>query len=49
MKAIIKYRFYPSTIETKNNCNSGLSFGFSQVEHDEIMKEIHNLETNTAT
>ena len=48
MKAIMKYRFHPSIIAIKENCNSGLSFGFSQVERDEIMKEI-NLKTNKPT
>ena len=49
MKAIIKYRLYPSIIAIKENCNSSLSFRFSQNERDEIMKEINNLETNKAT
>ena len=43
MKAIVKYRFHPGIIAIKKNCNSGLSFSFSQVECDEIMKEIKNL------
>ena len=49
MKAIMKYRFHPSIVAVKKNCNSGLSFSFSQVERDEIMKEINNLKTNKAT
>ena len=49
MKAIMKYRFHPSIVAIKKNCNSGLSFSFSQVERHEIMKEINNLETNKAT
>ena len=36
MKAIMRYRFHPSIIPIKKNCNSGLSFNFSQVERDEI-------------
>ena len=49
MKAITKYRFRPSIITIKESCYSGLSFSFSQVERDEIMKEISNLKTNKAT
>ena len=49
MKAIMKYRFHPSIVAVKKKCNSGLSFSFSQVERDEIMKEINNLKTNKAT
>ena len=49
MKAIMKYRFHPSIVAIKKNCNSGLSFSFSQVERHEIMKEINNLTTNKAT
>ena len=43
MKAIMKYRFHPSIVAIKKNCNSGLSFNFSQVERHEIVKEINNL------
>ena len=43
MKAIMKYRFHPIIVATKKNCNSGLSFGFSHVERDKILKEINNL------
>ena len=39
MKAIIKYRCHSSIIAIKEKCNSNFSFSFSQVEHDEIMKE----------
>ena len=49
MKAIMKYRFHPSIVAIKKNCNSGLSFSFSQVERHEIMKKINNLKTNKAT
>ena len=45
----MKYRFHPSIVAIKKNCNSGLSFSFSQVERDEIMKEINDLKTNKAT
>ena len=48
-KAIMKYRFHPSIVAIKKNCNSGSSFSFSQVERDEIMKEINDLKTNKAT
>ena len=48
-KAIMKYRFHPSIVAVKKNCNSGSSFSFSQVERDEIMKEVNNLKTNKAT
>ena len=49
MKAIMKYRFHPSIVAIKKNCNSDLSFSFSQVERHEIIKAINNLETNKAT
>ena len=49
MKVIIKYRFHPSVIAIKENCNSGFCFSFSQVECEEIMKEINNLRANKAT
>ena len=39
MKPIMKYRFHPSIVAIKKNCNSGLSFSFSEVERHEIMKE----------
>ena len=45
----MKYRFHPSIVAIKENCNSGSSFSFSQVERDEIMKEIDNLKTNKVT
>ena len=43
MQAITKSRFHRSIVAIKKNCNSGLSFSFSQVERHEIMKEINNL------
>ena len=43
MKAIIKYRLHPSIIAIKK-CVSSFSFSFSQVQRDEIIKEINNLE-----
>ena len=46
VKAIMKDSFHPSKVEIKKNCNSGLSFSFSQIK---IMKEINNLKTNKAT
>ena len=46
---IIKYRFHPRIIATKDKCNSDLHFNFSFVEYHEIMKEINNLKTNKAT
>ena len=49
MKAIMKYRCYPSIIAIKEKCNSNFSFSFSQVERDEIMKEISRLNINKAT
>ena len=45
MKEIMKCRFHTSIVAITKNCNSGLSFSFSQVELDEIMKEINNLKT----
>ena len=49
MKAIIKYRLHPGKIAITENCNSGLSFSLSQVERDEIVKEMINPKTNKAT
>ena len=49
MKAIIKYRFHPSIIAINQKCVSSFSFSFSQVEGDEIIKNIKNLKTNKAT
>ena len=49
MKTVMNDRFHPSIVAIKKSCNSGLSFSFCQVEHDEIMKEINNLKTNKAT
>ena len=49
IKAIMKYRFHHSFIAIKKNCNAGLSFSFSQVERDKIMKEINILKANKAT
>ena len=49
MKAIMKYRCHPSIIAIKEKCNSNFSFSFSQVECDEIMKEISRLNINKAT
>ena len=43
MKASIKYRFHPSVIAIKENCNSSLSFSFFQVKHNEIVKKNNNL------
>ena len=42
MKAIMKYRFHPSIVAIKKICDSGVSFSFSQVERDEVMKEIRS-------
>ena len=47
-KAIIIHRFNPSIVLIEENCNSCLSFSFSQIERDEIMKENNNLKTNKA-
>ena len=49
MKAIIKYRLHPSIIAIKEKCVSSFSFSFSQVERNEIIKEINNLKINKAT
>ena len=43
MKAITKHRL------AKKKCISSFCFSFSQVERDEIIKEINNLKTNKAT
>ena len=49
VKAIIKYRFHPSIVSIKKNCNASSCFNFSQVECDKIVKEINNLTRNKAT
>ena len=49
MKSITLYRLHPSITEIKEKCVSGFSFHFSQVERDEIIKEINNFKTNKAT
>ena len=41
--------FHSSIIAIKERCNSNFSFSFSQVERDEIMKEINRLNVNKAT
>ena len=42
MKAVMKYRFNPSIIAIKENCDSGFSFAFSHVD---IMKSLKKLIT----
>ena len=49
MEAIMECRFHPSIVAIKKNGNSASSFSFSQVERDDIMKEINNLQTNKST
>ena len=48
LKAIIKYRSHPSIKAIKEQCNTNLYFSFSQIRHDEIMKDFNNLDTNKA-
>ena len=48
LKAIIKYRSHPSIKAIKEQCNTNFYFSFSQIGHDEIMKELNNLDTNKA-
>ena len=48
LKAIIKYRSHPSIKAIKEQCNTNLYSSFSQIGHDEIMKELNNLDTNKA-
>ena len=49
MRASVKYRFHPSIIAIKKNCNSSTSFYFSFVDKEDILKEIKNLKANKAT
>ena len=49
MKGIIEYRLHSNIIAIKEKCVSSFSFSFSQVERDEIIKEINNVKTNKAT
>ena len=44
-----KYRLHPSITAIKEKCVSSFFFSFSQVERDEILKEINNLKTDKAT
>ena len=48
LKAIIKYRSHASIKAIKEQCNTNLYFSFSKIGHDEIMKELNNLDTNKA-
>ena len=48
LKAIIKYRSHPSIKAIKEQCNTNVYFSFSQIGHDEIIKELNNLDTNKA-
>ena len=48
LKEIIKYRSHPSIKAIKEQCNTNLYFSFSQIRHDEIMKDFNNLDTNKA-
>ena len=48
MRAIVKYRAYPSVV-IKENCNSSILFSFSFVDKEDILKEIKNLKANKAT
>ena len=49
MKAIMKYRPHSTINQVKEKCNLNLCFSFSQIERDEIIKEINNVKTNKAT
>ena len=40
MRAIVKYRAYPSIIAIKENCNLSTRFNFSFVNKENIWKEI---------
>ena len=49
IKAILKYRAYPSIIAIKENCTSISNFDFSFVEKVDIPNEIKMLKSNKAT
>ena len=49
MKAIVKYSLHPRIITIKEKYVSSFSLSFSQMERDDIIKEINNLKTNNAT
>ena len=49
IKAIVKYRAYPSIIAIKENCTSKSNFNFSFFEKVDILKEIKMLQSNKAT
>ena len=48
MQAIIKSKLRWNTNEIKEKQNSNLFFSFSQIEQDEITREIINLQKNKA-
>ena len=49
LKAIVRYRNYPSIVAIKKFCNSKSHFSFKNVERDEILKEPNKLNINKAT
>ena len=49
MRAIVKYRAYPSIIAITENCNSSTPFNFSFIDKEDILKEIKNLKANKTT
>ena len=49
LKAIVRYRNYPSIVAIKKFCNSKSHFSFKNVQKEEILKELNNLNINKAT
>ena len=45
MRAVVKYRAYPSIIAIKENCNSSTPSNFSFVDKEDILKEIKKFES----
>ena len=49
LKAIVRYRNYPSIVAIKKICNSKSHFSFKNVEKEKNLKELINLGINKAT
>ena len=48
LKAIIRYRNHPSINSIKKICNSECHFSFADINKEDVIKEIHNLDSTKA-
>ena len=48
LKAIVRYRNYPSIVAIKKFCGSKSHFSFKNVQKEEILKELNKLNINKA-